>query len=75
MSEDPHKMDILVSYDHDGLLIHIPGPISWRELERAVILATLDKTGGNRTDAIKMLGMARSTFYQRLREMSLHGRR
>jgi transcriptional regulator of acetoin/glycerol metabolism len=39
--------------------------------ERTRILAALEKTGGNRLQAAKLLGISRATFYRRLTELAI----
>lgn len=39
--------------------------------ERGLILAALERTGGNRKEAAKLLGVSRATFYRRLTEYGL----
>ncbi|MBI2502839.1 MAG: sigma-54-dependent Fis family transcriptional regulator [Candidatus Latescibacteria bacterium] len=41
------------------------------EVERELILKTLEKTGGNRTEAARILGISRQTLQTRLREYGL----
>lgn len=41
--------------------------------ERETILAALERCGGNRSNAAKHLGIARSTFYRKLQEFNLSG--
>jgi transcriptional regulator of acetoin/glycerol metabolism len=38
-----------------------------RDAERLLILEALDRTGGDRTLAAKLLGVARSTFFDKLK--------
>ncbi len=42
------------------------------EAERAHITRTLELTGGNKRQAIKLLGISSETFYKRLEEFGLH---
>jgi DNA-binding NtrC family response regulator len=39
--------------------------------ERGAILAALERTGGNRSEAARVLGISRATFYRRLSELGL----
>ncbi|MFZ2311690.1 MAG: PAS domain S-box protein [Methylobacter sp.] len=39
--------------------------------ERSRILAAIEKTGGNRQQAAKLLGISRATFYRRLAELGI----
>ncbi len=43
------------------------------ETEKAKILATLKETGGNRTQAAKLLGISRRTIYRKLDEYAAEG--
>ena len=43
------------------------------ELERSAILITLEETGGNRTQAAKMLGISLRTLQRKLKEYNLQG--
>jgi two-component system response regulator HydG len=47
------------------------GAKSLRELEREGIIAALHETGGNRRHAARLLGIAESTLYLKLKEMKL----
>ncbi len=44
---------------------------SLSEMEKELILKTLEQTGGNRTEAAKMLGISRQTLQTRLREYGM----
>lgn len=41
------------------------------ELEKRLFEKSLETTGGNRTEAMKLLGLSRRTFYRRLKELKL----
>ncbi|MCI9595691.1 MAG: sigma 54-interacting transcriptional regulator [Firmicutes bacterium] len=41
------------------------------EAERHAFLAALEQTGGNKTKAAKLLGISRSTFYEKLKTLDL----
>jgi DNA-binding NtrC family response regulator len=43
--------------------------LSLDEIERAAILQTLEKCGGNKTQAAKQLGIATSTLYEKLKKL------
>jgi len=43
--------------------------ISLEEIERTAILQTLEKVGGNKTQAAKLLGIATSTLYEKLKKL------
>jgi two-component system, NtrC family, response regulator HydG len=47
--------------------IGVQAGYSLGEMEKELILKTLEQTGGNRTEAAKMLGIARQTLQNRLR--------
>jgi DNA-binding NtrC family response regulator len=42
-----------------------------REIERDVIVKTLRETGGNRTNAAKILGIARRTLQNKIKEYEI----
>lgn len=44
-----------------------------KEIERMVILNTLERTRGNRTEAAQQLGIAKSTLFQKLRNYGVKG--
>lgn len=54
-----------LSLDHDGPPIT---KTSFRDMEKQLILGTLDRMGGNRTKAAKALGISVRTIRNRLRE-------
>lgn len=41
-----------------------------REAERKALLEALDQAGGNKSRAARLLGLSRSRFYEKLRELS-----
>lgn len=45
--------------------------MTWQEIERETIRATLDQTDGNRTVAAKMLNIGRRTLFRKLKEYDL----
>ena len=45
--------------------------MSLEEMERALIVKTLDETGGNRTRASEILGINRRTLQNKLKEYGL----
>ena len=51
----------------------IPTGMSLDEMERALIVKTLDETGGNRTRASEILGINRRTLQNKLKEYGLAG--
>src|SRR5437762_5871178 len=48
----------------DRLTLGIPTPLD--EVERAMILSTLEKTGGNKTQAAQLLKITKKTLYNKL---------
>jgi len=42
-----------------------------RDVERELIRSTLDKTGGNRDQAAKILGIGERTLYRKIKEYDL----
>ena len=42
-----------------------------RDAERAALLRALDRSGNNRSDAARLLGVSRSTFYAKLKQYGL----
>jgi two-component system response regulator HydG len=51
--------------------IHFPLGISMQEMEKALILKTLDDTGGNRSRAAEILGINRRTLQIKLKEYGM----
>jgi len=47
----------------------VPHPCELKNFETAAILEALDKTGGNKQQAAKLLGMGRSTLWRKLRKL------
>ena len=45
--------------------------LSLEEVERATIIHTLDKTGGNKSEASRLLGITRRTLHQKLKKFGL----
>ncbi len=50
----------------------IPAGMSLEEMERAMIVKTLDETGGNRTRASEILGINRRTLQNKLKQYGLN---
>jgi DNA-binding NtrC family response regulator len=48
--------------------------LTMEEIERRAILAALDRTGGNRTQAAEMLGIGLRTLQRKLKEYRLAGK-
>jgi transcriptional regulator of acetoin/glycerol metabolism len=42
-----------------------------RDAERAALLRAIERCGGNRSDAARLLGVSRSTFYAKLEKYGL----
>jgi two-component system, response regulator FlrC len=55
-------------------LDHADGGTTMREMERLLISSTLEKTGGNRTRAAKLLGISLRTLRNKLNEFGLQDR-
>ncbi|MBC7384804.1 MAG: sigma-54-dependent Fis family transcriptional regulator [Cryobacterium sp.] len=51
------------------------GMLSLEEMERVMMLRSLKLTGGNRAEAAKILGVARSTFFEMLKRHRIEGPR
>jgi two-component system response regulator HydG len=51
--------------------IDFPSGISLEEVERALILKTLEETGGNRSRAAEILGINRRTLLNKLKEYGM----
>ena len=59
----------------------MPGPpaqggetLTMEEVERRAILAALEKTGGNRTQAAEMLGIGLRTLQRKIKEYRMAGK-
>ncbi len=50
----------------------IPAGYSLSEMEKRLILKTLEQTGGNRTKAAELLGISRRTLQYKLKEYGIH---
>jgi two-component system response regulator HydG len=48
-----------------------PGGLTLKDMERETIRATLDRTDGNKSHAAKLLGIARQTLLNKIREYNL----
>ena len=57
--------------DNEEMLFITPGK-SLREVERQMIIRTLDETGGNRTRAADILGISRRTLQLKLKEYGIN---
>ena len=49
----------------------VPGGVTMEELERRAIIATLERTAGNIKEAASMLGIDRSTLYDKLKRYEI----
>ena len=63
----PESIKTLESNENDNGLLLTPGR-SLKEVERQMILRTLEDTGGNRTRAAEILGISRRTLQLKLKE-------
>ena len=61
-----------LSRDREIQGLNLPSGISLQELEKALILKTLDDTGGNRSRAAEILGINRRTLQNKLKEYGIH---
>jgi DNA-binding protein Fis len=52
--------------------LNLPFGISLQEVERALILKTLEDTGGNRSRAAEILGINRRTLQNKLKEYEIN---
>jgi two-component system response regulator HydG len=84
----PRATDLLMRYDWPGLefpielqnldeelkdsLIDLTPGRSLKEVEKVMILRTLEETGGNRTHAARILGISRRTLQLKLKEYGIN---
>lgn len=61
-----------LSRDREIQGLNLPSGISLQEVERALILKTLDDTGGNRSRAAEILGINRRTLQNKLKEYGIN---
>jgi len=61
----------VLSGKEQGQAIDFPAGISLEEVERALILKTLEETGGNRSRAAESLGINRRTLLNKLKEYGM----
>ena len=54
-----------------GLPPEPEAPATLKDAERALILKTLEETGGNRSEAAKYLGIARKTLYRNMERLGM----
>ena len=62
-----YKQDIRGSLAHVAMLAK-QGILTEEEKEKALLLQTLEKTGGNRSKAARLLNVSRTTLYEKLRK-------
>jgi two-component system response regulator HydG len=60
-----------LSQEKDETGVHFPSGISLQEMEKALILKTLEDTGGNRSRAAEILGINRRTLQMKLKEYGM----
>ena len=60
-----------LSSEKEELGVHFPSGISLQEVEKALILKTLEDTGGNRSRAAEILGINRRTLQMKLKEYGM----
>ena len=58
--------------EKEGSGIRLPSGISLQEVEKALILKTLEDTGGNRSRAAEIMGINRRTLQNKLKEYGIH---
>jgi two-component system response regulator HydG len=61
-----------LSRDREIQGLNLPSGISLREVEKALILKTLDDTSGNRSRAAEILGINRRTLQNKLKEYGIN---
>ncbi len=61
----------VLSRKEEGQTLDFPSGISLEEVERALILKTLEETGGNRSRAAEILGINRRTLLNKLKEYGM----
>lgn len=67
----PPAIQALTSSDREVQGLDLPSGISLQEVEKALILKTLEDTGGNRTRAAEILGINRRTLQNKLKEYGI----
>lgn len=67
----PPTIQALSSGDREMQGLELPSGISLQEVEKALILKTLEDTGGNRTRAAEILGINRRTLQNKLKEYGI----
>jgi two-component system response regulator HydG len=61
----------VLSGKEEGQTLDFPSGINLEEVERALILKTLEETGGNRSRAAEILGINRRTLLNKLKEYGM----
>jgi two-component system response regulator HydG len=67
----PGSMQGLSGPDEAQSLMHVPSGMTMREVEKQVIIQTLDEVKGSRTQAAKTLGLSRKTLQNKLKEYGI----
>ncbi len=67
----PARIQALSSEKEDSG-VRFPSGISLQEVEKALILRTLEDTGGNRSRAAEILGINRRTLQNKLKEYGIN---
>jgi two-component system response regulator HydG len=68
----PPAIQALTSSDREVQGLELPSGISLQEVEKALIVKTLEDTGGNRTRAAEILGINRRTLQNKLKEYGIN---
>jgi DNA-binding NtrC family response regulator len=59
------------SSQHDGSIVQLTDGMTLQEVEKIMIHRTLEKTGGNKRKAAKLLGISERTLYRKIKEYDL----
>jgi transcriptional regulator with PAS, ATPase and Fis domain len=62
---------LLLAQPENSTFYQLPHDLSLREMEREIIKLTLEKTGGNKTRASKLLGIGLRTLQRKAKEIEL----
>ena len=62
---------LLLAQPEESTFYQLPQDLSLREMEREIIKLTLEKTGGNKTRASKLLGIGLRTLQRKAKEIEL----
>jgi two-component system response regulator HydG len=68
----PGPMQGLPELCQDQTLMRVPSGMTMREVEKQVIIQTLDEVKGSRTQAAKTLGLSRKTLQNKLKEYGIN---